>query len=127
MRPVPAHTPLYHRNCGRGSMSGREGGPRVPGTVCYDVPGSEGLEDKILDCCEKTKQGAGIFIIGWPEAPFTEIGSGLKNQPINDCHSSIYRCLYLSGLASPPHPRIGCRSCPARYEYPHEYGGGWAW
>lgn len=119
--------PQIHRNCGRGSQSGFETGPGTPGTVCYDVPGSDGREDELLDCCEKTKQGVGMFLLGWPEAPFTSMGTGLQNQSLNDCHTSLYRCLFKAGLPSPPHPRIGCRDCGGRYEYPHEYGGGWTW
>jgi RHS repeat-associated protein len=112
-----------HRNCGRGNQSGQETGPGTPGTTCLEVPDSTGREDELMRCCERTAND-GAFIIGWVNLDGQPSWwTGLTNQSINDCHSSIYRCLFASGLTSPPHPRIGCRDCRGRYEYPNEYGG----
>ena len=113
-----------HRNCGRGSKSGQETGPG-PGTVCYDVPGSESdaVANRLLDCCERTANAGAFFFGGFTGMGMPSWWTGLDKQPWNDCHTSIYRCLFAAGLPSPPHRRFGdCRECPGRYEYPHEYG-----
>jgi RHS repeat-associated protein len=112
------------RNCGRGSKSGHETGPGTPGTVCYEVPGTDSaaVSNQILDCCQRTANN-GMFIFGAVNPIGQPTGStGLKNQSLNDCHTSVYRCLFAAGLPSPPHPRFGCRDCAERYQYPHEYG-----
>jgi RHS repeat-associated protein len=66
--------PRNGRNCGRGNQSGKED-PSSPGTVCVDVPGSDGREDDVMSCCEKTRQNGAFF------------------PGVNDCHTSLERCL----------------------------------
>jgi RHS repeat-associated protein len=100
-------TPQSKRECGKegslgygghssdniGPSSGDTGNPwRGSGakgaTTCYPVGGSEGKEQAVMDCCDKSSN-RGIFFPYW-----------------NDCHSSVDDCLKSNGLSAPPHPRM---------------------
>lgn len=66
------------------------------GDSCVKVPGSDGIEDGILGCCQRTAN-EGTWL------PF-----------VNDCHNSADRCLMKYGLPNPGAPggRVGrCDSC----------------
>jgi RHS repeat-associated protein len=113
--PNANHSYFYdtrnHRTCGRGINSGIEN-PGAPGTFCVDVPGSDGHEDSIMKCCNKTAD------------------QGMWFPGINDCHNSLDRCLKGEGIANPGAPggRMGCRgNCPPPIPYPeHEhFMSGW--
>jgi RHS repeat-associated protein len=101
--------PRNGRNCGRGPQSGKEN-PSSPGTVCVDVPGSDGREDDVLKCCDKTRN-QGVFFPG-----------------VNDCHTSIQRCLQDNKLplTAAPGGRWGAR-CSSRECSPGPWLSPWGW
>jgi len=84
-------------NCGRGNNSGKEN-PSSPGTVCVDVPNSDGHEDAVMKCCQKNRN-KGIFF-----------------PPINDCQTLVDDCIKKAGLSNPgvPGGRVGCRQQPCK-------------
>jgi RHS repeat-associated protein len=98
----PAPGVPHGANCGRGPSMGREGGPSEPGTYCVELPGSEGKEAEILNCC---RHEAG---------PLVELGGHKIVDMIpyvNDCHNLPAGCLDKFGVSNPGAPggRFGCR------------------
>ena len=92
-------------NCGRGSQSGLED-PTTPGTVCREVPGSEGHEDDVMRCCRSENKNPGQWFPWW-----------------NDCQTLAGNCLIMNNLPDPGAPggRAGCRGkCPPPKQ--HETG-----
>lgn len=85
------------RSCGRGPYSHREKGPLYDN--CKEIPGSDGKEDTLMDCCEVVRQ----------VEPFVPIS--------NDCHAVLAACTEALGLGrpTPPGGRFGrpCDQCPA--------------
>ena len=80
-------------SCGRGDQSGKED-PTSPGTVCREVPGSDGHEDSVMRCCENERKDGGSWFPG-----------------INDCQTLTEHCLVMNNLNDPgvPGGRTGCR------------------
>jgi RHS repeat-associated protein len=65
--------PATGENCGRGTQSGLESCPAKPlGGDCIPIPGSEGHEQQLMDCC-KAERTKGHF-------------------PMTDCHDVLYNC-----------------------------------
>ena len=80
--------------CGRGSNeSCSEKGPA--GDNCIPIPGSEGREDELMDCCRKSNTGINV-------------------PPINDCFQDIDQCLDQTGIPNPGDPagRFPEHPCP---------------
>jgi hypothetical protein len=78
-------------SCGRGGGNPFRGkgvynrGYRGPGTenhTCVEIPGSEGKESTVMDCCKTPRYG---FFSVW----------------LNDCHNWVDDCLDKNGLPSP--------------------------
>ncbi len=97
--------PGRRRFCGKGPSTTELGPPVGSGGMgdqCSRIPGSDGLEDKLIDCCELEKR----IHSGW--FPVT-----------NDCHSPLKTCqeLFLRNQSPTPAPggRVGprCVICPA--------------
>ena len=113
--PRPATLP-DQRSCGQGDTSGHEIGPQVAGLPpgwgdqCNVVPGSDGKEDQIMNCCRSERQT--LRAKAW--VPF-----------INDCHSLAGRCIKDSGLPNPGAPggRLGKPCCSGSSG--GSSGGGW--
>jgi RHS repeat-associated protein len=90
-------------NCGRGGQNGLED-PTTPGTVCREVPGSDGHEDDVMRCCNSENKNPGQWFPWW-----------------NDCQTLAGNCLIMNNLPDPGAPggRAGCRGkCqpPKHYE-----------
>lgn len=83
------------RFCGIGN-SASEAGPSVD--ACHIVPGSDGREDRLMECCDFLKRNNGMYI------PF-----------LNDCQTGAARALNCAGLDNPGAPgrRLGlpCDAC----------------
>jgi len=77
------YDPATGQNCGRGDMNGKENPNSSPGTVCVDVPNSEGKEQQIFECC-KVKANRGIWL-----------------TPVNDCHTDVDKSLKCGGVPNP--------------------------
>ena len=98
-------TPQGQRACGRGSggPNRHERGPGpgmgADGDQCNVVPGSEGREDQIMQCCAVMSDTLFYFPI------------------LDDCQTTVSRCLRIYGLTHPgvPGGRFGrpCDQCPA--------------
>ncbi|MDR3678038.1 MAG: RHS repeat-associated core domain-containing protein [Acidobacteriota bacterium] len=92
-------------NCSKGSGNWPNGSESEGnhGTFCVPVPGSDGLEEKVMNCCKKK---AGSFMGKYvPMIPY-----------MADCHDLTRGCLKDAGLPDTPAPgdRIGCRgNCPS--------------
>ena len=84
------------RSCGRGAFHGREAGP--PEDQCKPIPGSDGGEDALMNCCRRKREISPFF-------PY-----------INDCQSILGDCIEEAGLPEtlPPGERFGrpCDQCP---------------
>jgi RHS repeat-associated protein len=74
------------QNCGRGDQAGTEN-PKLPGTVCVDVPNSDGREEELLGCCWRNHGGYHPF---WPKR--------------NDCQTFLADCLKHASLPMPQVP-----------------------
>jgi RHS repeat-associated protein len=81
-------------SCGRtgaiwatGEDADGDKGPGTPGHTCVEIPGSDGKEDAVMDCCFTMKF-----------RPFFPL--------INDCHNWGDRCLNKNGLDDPPLDRF---------------------
>ena len=81
---------------GFGFNSENERGPKRPGVNgddCRPVPGSEGKEDQVMDCCAK------------------DANRGLWFPVLNDCHEAAQDCISRAGLKSPGAPGGRMQSC----------------
>ncbi len=83
--------------CGMGSTkSCKEKGP-FGGDNCRKVDGSDGLENKVMQCCKETAD------------------KGIWFPPVNDCHEAVNDCLSKCGLknSGAPGGRLGppCDPC----------------
>lgn len=97
------------RSCGRmdssGHKPGQGSGPSGDGEAgppidaCRKIPGSDGREDDIMDCCEKNSNN-------YPWFP-----------GVTDCQNGVENCLSDKGL---PHPGVP----GGRFTYPCENGTG---
>lgn len=95
--------------CGMRGSSGSGGnsgqGDIAPTTRlnCRKVPGSEGKEDDIMNCCRNSAN------------------NGVWYPPFNDCHEAADDCIKKQGLKNPKAPggRIGepCDPCPKSFPW----------
>lgn len=75
---------------------------RGPGNdSCYWVPGSQGREDDVMRCCQKTAN-AGVWTPG-----------------VNDCHNAADYCLNKNGLSNPGAPGGRGGTCDSCNTYPN--------
>jgi len=104
------YSTLNGDNCGKGPGNHPHGheSPTAPGTVCTEVPGSDGQEPAVMKCCQ-TKANSFWGRFTW--FPW-----------LDDCHNLAENCLTENGLKSPGAPggRISCRgNCkPLNLEQP---------
>jgi RHS repeat-associated protein len=90
-------TPPDKRSCGIFSNA-REKGPSMD--ACNIVPGSDGREDQVMECCRFLKKHPGLYV-----------------TPLNDCQTGTSRALDCAGLSKlnpgVPGGRIGlpCDQC----------------
>ena len=65
-------------------------GPGTPGHTCVEIPGSDGKESAVMECCRRVS--------------FSPFFPG-----VNDCHNWVDRCLSKNGLDDPPMNRFNGR------------------
>jgi len=110
-------TPAERRACGRG-LTGPTRNERGPGfDECVEIPGSDGREDFLFECCERRSLFRANAIYG----PFFYV------PVVNDCQSMLGRCLLENGLDNPGAPggRFGspCNRCETRTDPPERLSG----